>query len=66
VRFAVRAAARRGGREMEAYIQPANIGFFERLGWRRAGGLVDYAGIAHQRMVADLEAASAGGPRAYP
>ncbi len=54
VRFAVAAAARRGGREMEAYIQPANVTFFEWLGWRRAGGLVDYAGIPHQRMLIGL------------
>jgi putative N-acetyltransferase (TIGR04045 family) len=51
VRFAVAAAALHGGLEMEAYIQPANVTFFERLGWRRAGGLVDYAGIPHQAML---------------
>ena len=33
VRFAVSAAARLGGREMEAFIQPANIAFFRWLGW---------------------------------
>ncbi len=54
VRFAVATAAARGGREMEAYIQPANVTFFERLGWRPIGGLVTYAGIAHQRMLIDL------------
>jgi putative N-acetyltransferase (TIGR04045 family) len=54
VRFAVATAAARGGREMEAYIQPANVTFFERLGWRPIGGLVSYAGIAHQRMLIDL------------
>ena len=51
VRFAVATAGARGGREMEAYIQPANVRFFEWLGWRAAGGLVTYAGIAHQRML---------------
>jgi putative N-acetyltransferase (TIGR04045 family) len=51
VRFAVATAAARGGREMEAYIQPANVRFFESLGWRATGGLVTYAGIAHQRML---------------
>jgi putative N-acetyltransferase (TIGR04045 family) len=55
VRFAVATAAMRGGREMEAYIQPANVTFFERLGWRRVGGLVTYAGIPHQRMLIGLE-----------
>ena len=54
VRFAVATAAARGGREMEAYIQPANVTFFERLGWRPTGGLVSYADIAHQRMLIGL------------
>ncbi len=54
VRFAVTTAALRGGRRMEAYVQPANVTFFEWLGWQRVGGLVDYAGIPHQRMVIDL------------
>ena len=54
VRFAVATAALRGGQEMEAYIQPANVTFFEWLGWRPAGGLVDYAGIPHQRMLTPL------------
>lgn len=54
VRFAVAAAAGRGGHEMEAYIQPANVTFFRWLGWRRVGGLVDYAGLPHQRMLVDL------------
>ena len=54
VRFAVATAAERGGRQMEAFIQPANVVFFERLGWQRSGGLVQYAGISHQRMVIGL------------
>jgi putative N-acetyltransferase (TIGR04045 family) len=54
VRFAVATAACRGGHEMEAYIQPANVTFFRWLGWRRAGRLVDYAGLPHQRMLIDL------------
>jgi len=54
VRFAVAKAGARGGREMEAYIQPANVRFFEWLGWRPTGGLVSYADIAHQRMLIDL------------
>lgn len=59
VRFAVTTAALRGGVEMEAYIQPANITFFGWLGWRRAGGLVDYAGVPHQRMLIDVRAGQA-------
>jgi len=54
VRFAVAAAAARGGQEMEAYIQPANVTFFQWLGWRPVGGLVSYAGITHQRMLIGL------------
>ena len=56
VRYAVAAAGARGGREMEAFIQPANVAFFEWLGWRRAGCIVPYAGIGHQRMVIGLTA----------
>ena len=54
VQFAVATAALRGGQEMEAYVQPANVRFFEWLGWRRTGGLVTYAGIPHQRMLIGL------------
>src|SRR5580693_950737 len=54
VRFAVATAEARGGREREADIQPANVRFFEWLGWRPTGGLVTYADIAHQRMLIDL------------
>ena len=56
VRFAVSSAGRLGGREMEAFIQPANVAFFRWLGWRRAGDLVDYAGVPHQRMLIGLRA----------
>jgi putative N-acetyltransferase (TIGR04045 family) len=62
VRFAVGSAARLGGREMEAFIQPANVAFFRWLGWRAAGSLVDYAGIPHQRMLIDLTAAPGWSP----
>lgn len=54
VRFAVGRAATHGGQEMEAYVQPENVAFFKWLGWRRTGGLVDYAGIPHQRMLISL------------
>ena len=62
VRFAVGSAARLGGQEMEAFIQPANVAFFRWLGWRAAGGLADYAGIPHQRMLIDLPAAPGWSP----
>jgi putative N-acetyltransferase (TIGR04045 family) len=61
VRFAVATAACRGGHEMEAYVQPANVTFFRWLGWRPVGGLHGYAGIPHQRMLIDLAIA---GPEA--
>ena len=64
VRFAVATAAERGGREMEAYIQPANVRFFEWLGWRAIGDLVTYAGIAHQRML--IRFGPADEPRPVP
>jgi len=63
VRFAVATAAALGGQQMEAYIQPANVRFFEWLGWRPAGGIVEYAGIDHQRMVIRL---AAGHPPGQP
>jgi len=50
VRFAVRTAGERGGREMLAQVQLANVGFFERLGWGRLGEPGDYCGRPHQRM----------------
>ena len=62
VRFAVRSAAMLGGQEMEAFIQPANVAFFRWLGWRSVGGLVDYAGISHQRMLIDLRAVPGWSP----
>jgi GNAT superfamily N-acetyltransferase len=50
VRCAVATAAARGGRRMSAHIQPANVPFFERLGWAKAGGTELYAGLLHQPM----------------
>lgn len=55
VRFAVSTAAQRGGRQMDAQIQPANVGFFRHLGWREVGEPAEYCGQLHQRMVIDLE-----------
>src|SRR5262245_54448939 len=67
VRFAVRWAAAQGGRDMEAFIQPPNVSFFEWLGWRPLGRQVVYAGIPHQRMLIALRAGpSAPGRRAVP
>jgi putative N-acetyltransferase (TIGR04045 family) len=65
VRFAVRTAAERGGVRMQAFVQPANISFFRRLGWRAIGTLVDYCGRPHQEMTIDLDAALCGGGRSH-
>ena len=50
VRFAVRSAGELGGRRMVAYIQPANVSFFARLGWQPAGHPAPYVGVLHQQM----------------
>lgn len=54
VRFAVATAAAQAGEQMVARIQMANVHFFERLGWTRAGAPAPYFGIRHQPMVFDL------------
>lgn len=54
VRFAVRTATDQGGRLMIAFIQPQNVGFFRKLGWRPAGDPEDHVGLPHQCMVIDL------------
>jgi putative N-acetyltransferase (TIGR04045 family) len=50
VRFAVQTAGERGGGRMVAMIQLPNVRFFEGLGWRAAGAVVPYHGVAHQPM----------------
>jgi len=54
VRFAVGTASRLGGLVMVAQIQPANVAFFERLGWYRVGDPAPYVGRLHQQMAVDL------------
>ena len=54
--FAVTTAARGGGRLMTAHIQPRNVAFFERLGWRVSGEQEIYVGVAHVPMAIDLTA----------
>lgn len=60
VRYAVATAAVHGGRTMTAHIQPANITFFERLGWVRVGEPEIYAGLPHEPMCIDLPTRSEG------
>ncbi|WP_109523339.1 MSMEG_0567/Sll0786 family nitrogen starvation N-acetyltransferase [Nocardia aurea] len=54
VRYAVRTATERGGLLMVAHIQLRNVGYFQRLGWRRDGDVELYAGLPHQPMAIDL------------
>ena len=56
VRFAVRTAGEHGGLRMVAQIQPANVRFFEQLGWSRAGEPGPYCGVIHQPMAIPLSA----------
>jgi putative N-acetyltransferase (TIGR04045 family) len=58
VRFAVGTASRLGGFVMVAQIQPANVPFFERLGWYRVGDPAPYVGRLHQQMAIDLQPGS--------
>lgn len=50
VRFAVQTAGECGGGRMIAYIQLANVAFFEHLGWCRVGDPTEYVGLPHQQM----------------
>lgn len=56
---AVAAASARGGTEMLAFVQLANVAFFERRGWTSVAGPVSYAGLPHQEMETCLRADSA-------
>ena len=55
VRFAVATAAARGGEEMVADVQAQNLRFFERLGWRRAGGDRLLHGVRHVPVAISLD-----------
>ena len=56
VEEAVHLVKRQGCRRFTAHIQEQNVGFFEKIGWRRVGPLTDYLGHPHQLMQADLKA----------
>ena len=56
VRFAVRTAGELGGARMVAQIQPANVRFFEHLGWACDGEAGPYCGVIHQPMAIPLSA----------
>jgi putative N-acetyltransferase (TIGR04045 family) len=57
VRFAVATAGQLGGHLMIARIQAPIVPLFRFLGWERVGGLIDYRGVAHQRMTIPLSGA---------
>ncbi|WP_110207099.1 MSMEG_0567/Sll0786 family nitrogen starvation N-acetyltransferase [Nocardioides daejeonensis] len=54
VRHAVTTAGEAGGNRMVAWIQPANVVFFTRLGWHADGPPSDYLGSPHQHMWIEL------------
>lgn len=54
VRFAVETMKSNGCNKFLAYIQPQNVNFFERLGWKAIGSPVIYQGINHSLMEANL------------
>lgn len=54
VRHAVTSAAEAGGDRMVAWVQPANVVFFKRLGWHAEGEPADYLGSLHQHMWIEL------------
>jgi len=55
VRFAVKTVKSKGCNEFLAYVQPQNVRFFERLGWKAVGEQLVYHGLPHQLMEADLD-----------
>ena len=54
VNEAVKTVKRKGGTKFLAHIQPQNVRFFQRLGWKLTGEEVEINGIIHQVMEADL------------
>ncbi|MGQ0794519.1 MAG: MSMEG_0567/Sll0786 family nitrogen starvation N-acetyltransferase [Deltaproteobacteria bacterium] len=55
VKLAVKSVKERNCKTFLAYVQPQNVRFFERLGWAKVGELIDYHGLWHQLMKADLD-----------
>jgi putative N-acetyltransferase (TIGR04045 family) len=55
VRHAVATAGRLGGSRMLAQIQPANVRFFQALGWTPVGEPAIYVGQLHQQMSIALQ-----------
>ena len=54
VKKAVKTVKERGCTQFLAHIQPQNVRFFQRLGWRITGEELEISGVMHAVMEADL------------
>ncbi len=54
VRKAEEIVRERGGKVLQAHIQEKRVSFFKQLGWRVIGEVIEYCGLPHQLMEADL------------
>ena len=54
VKEAVKIVKQQGCTKFIAHIQPQNVRFFKRLGWKPTGNEVYINGIIHQEMQADM------------
>lgn len=55
VKEAMKTVKKRNALCFEAAIQEPNVPFFRRLGWEETGQSMEYHGLVHQRMRADLQ-----------
>lgn len=51
---AVETVRAKGAQHFMAYVQLPNVSFFERCRWRAVGNVVQYQGVDHQLMEAEL------------
>ena len=55
VKEAMQTVKKKDAQYFEAAIQEPNVPFFRRLGWQETGETVEFHGLVHQRMRADLQ-----------
>jgi predicted GNAT family N-acyltransferase len=55
VKEAMKTVKKKNAQCFEASIQEPNVPFFRRLGWQETGEIMEYHGLLHQRMRADLQ-----------
>lgn len=55
VKEAMKTVKKKNAQCFEAAIQEPNVPFFRRLGWQETGEAMEYHGLVHQRMRADLQ-----------